>query len=1664
MNASDSELKTQLEKYEPLMSQGKFRDVIDELQDNFGSYTEWTQTELCLLASRCLRHLGMDRTANAIIYHAWRKQPDHPALAPTYLMVIHRRHGAVCAWHLSEHLLGLDLSDSQRANILCEQADIVATFRDFSLAEKIIQQALSLSREPWIEHNEAYLLFLQDRYDESLDLLTKLIDKQPSYRPPRQLAAHILIIQNKLTEAVDMLSGIAQSMQCVSLLKQLVYLHQDLKHYDMAEEYIARLENMYYEKNKYTTRDLNYVKSDILCSQQRYEEALPFLEEKSFFHKKLSDSIKNNTDTNERTVLDVPFIRQHHMTCAPASMSAITSFWGTEINQQDIIQAICYDGTPDVDERRWLLDQGWICIEFVLEFDTLKQLIDLQIPVLLSTVEPGSAHLQIIVGYDQKLGLYFLRDPYHPRLQEILVDETHKYYASSGPRCMLMLPADKQKLITGIQFKDKELYDEHYLVQKALDENQRDDAYNALQRMIALDKNNRLTIKSHRSLAIYDNDEPLILQLTEKLLERYPEDVNFQLSKSASLVYMRPYQQALDYLQALNNKPYANFLIKSRLAKELVKDHRQQSRTDKLLRSLIRERSTDAVTLKTYADHLWARSEYKKSYDIYRFLTCLEDKVEQYASSYFKAARYFKESEQALQFLIDRYHRYNDKSSGPVISVFRAFNSLNRTGEGIDYLEQALEKRPDDGELLLFMSRQYFYINNIERSQQLLTLASSFVHPARYAEMAAELCEFQQDKQQAITHWRKVLNYEPLSNSANNSIVRLLNEIGNADEASQFIEQRLADFPGNYHLLRLKLNWCDDTDLAGKEEVYRTIIQQHQDDNWAHKQMSRFLLNQFRHDEALEIATESTSIQNDDDEAWYELGLVYKNMGHCEQAISSFKKAISLSCDCIDAYKPLLDCANNTENKKQQLQFIYDEIIKQITFGDALLEFQSIASQWFTPDELIEFLQYAVNDRPDLWQSWVALAIENRELGHYEKALELIDTAIDKFPLIPRLYLEKAEIYYYMNDLENMESLLRKTLEYSPDWHRVVNRLSEILEYQNKIDEAITLLKEQIKKTPLSSSSYAYLADLLWRNNDKHEAVTTLSSAVDLSPTYYWAWERLGEMCKQTDQPEFVLERIQLQCQKLPDNPSLASIHASLTDDIETTNNIYQEFLERHPQAVDLTIDYIHFLVQQAKYNQALDLCDASRWNNNIPIAIQANHAWTTYKMNNIKQAVKEMNQVVENDQNYYDGWRFLVNWYTELEDSDNVLRCIEHCQRLYPNSPNVLCYVAETLEKHAPLRTEEITQLLRQAYYLDPTNSYNGLTYIDRLLDNEDYSEAEKVITTLQLHCDDIYLLGRRLSFHCRQNHKQQSLDCWHQLLQEPDADDGLIGYAWNQLKSAKLSDDASSLIAQQRSTHMQNPDEFISPFAGEYWAYHQVKNKSLTFLEKRLKSITIKDDFDNRVYEGYLRSLVDQGKNIPKLLFKNNYHQLNDDPVNWGLICYIKTIHDEWSEVIKWMENSYQREEADQRSLYFYMLALRQSGDWDKAQSITQYALDKPRDSYFDEIIIWDTFDRILAHQEVMDLEELSDYIDMDNLTNITRYIFSLNKALLSLQERDFISAYNDVSPVLRQCQKDYVQVNNYNAINFARNRAHQYLKNTINTTFVQSMIWKWRLSNHF
>src|SRR5690349_19490940 len=93
-------------------------------------------------------------------------------------------------------------------------------------------------------------------------------------------------------------------------------------------------------------------------------------------------------------------------------------------------------------------------------------------------------------------------------------------------------------------------------------------------------------------------------------------------------------------------------------------------------------------------------------------------------------------------------------------------------------------------------------------------------------------------------------------------------------------------------------------------------------------------------------------------------------------------------------------------------------------------------------EELLALLRQALAERPDLWHAWSALIGQLAEMAHLEEAGELARKAVDRFPLLPRIWLDAAQVSHLRGDQAGELSALQEAWRINPAWGEAACRLA----------------------------------------------------------------------------------------------------------------------------------------------------------------------------------------------------------------------------------------------------------------------------------------------------------------------------------------------------------------------------------------------------------------------------------------------------------------------------------------------------------------------------------------------------------------------------------------------------------------------------------------------
>ncbi|HZU99201.1 MAG TPA: C39 family peptidase, partial [Planctomycetota bacterium] len=981
-----------------------------EAGKELGPLDTWQGPEGRIMAGRLAWNLGADRLGLKLHILAHREWPENAEALYFYVHSIHARRGPLRAWQILRAKPDLpDALPSVRADWLALHAGVVGTFRDFDAAEHWLALAERVAPDrPWLWIERARLFELEDRYEDSLAAARRALEIRPWYRPAVLASAHGLMLLSRDDEALELLSEADHHLESAHVARMLASVQMELHRNDGALVSLARFEALAPLLEKHERTWLLAARSDCLWRLGREEEALELAKlSKSPFHEKLVERAAKTT-TSKRVLLPVGFVRQHWKTCSPATLSAIGRYWSVPVDHLEVTETICYDGTPSVSERRWAEEHGWVAREHTVTVASARALLDRGVPFVFTTVAPGNAHAQAIIGYDERRGTIVARDPFLRGMGEWVADAIVDAQRSTGPRGMALVPEAKRELLDGLDLPDAELWDGYYRVERALAAHDRVAAVTAAEDLAKASSGHRLAHFARRAIAAYDADPEGMLAATEKLLELYPKDQVLELVRLGCLRDLARKAERIRALEQLVADPATHPIFWEILAGELLPDARSRDRVRWLARRALRRNPTDPRALGTMADLLWDERRTDEALELYRFAACVADKDEGRAFAYFQAASRARQTGAGIFFLENRFQRFAKRSGDPARTLFAAYASIARGSEAFAALDRALAVRGDDSGLLLFAAESHARHGQMVRARSLLEEARSRSRPGAFKRAAATISSHDGDLRGALELWREVLAIEPLALDAHQEVARLTAEVGGRADALRHLDDALARFPHHLGLRRLAVSWCEKDDPATHEAMVRKLLDSDPADAWAHRELAMALARGGKLDEALAEAEQSLTLAPNEPPSHGVRAEVLGRKGAVAEAREELRAALRLDVEYAFAIAKLVGLGATAAEKQEDLAFVRAELARQASHREAALTFRDVASGVVPGVQLLAWLEELRESRPDLWTVRATIVATLLQLGRADDARTVAKTALEQFPFQAMLWRDLA--------------------------------------------------------------------------------------------------------------------------------------------------------------------------------------------------------------------------------------------------------------------------------------------------------------------------------------------------------------------------------------------------------------------------------------------------------------------------------------------------------------------------------------------------------------------------------------------------------------------------------------------------------------------------------
>ena len=1621
-----------------LCNVGRYKDALVEAETHWGSITSWKEQHQIEIAIRLYANLGGDRLSDALMLKYWRMNKTCPRTLSRMLYYVLNAKGPILAHEFAKNFEKEILKDSTlETEFLGFKSIIQRLFKNFSEADLILDKAISKDpTDSWLTSLKIQLLHHQNLNDEAKTQALKLFEAYPSPYNLR-VASNIIRVTDGLKASIALYKENIHKFQSAQVWFEYASLLASEHDWLTCESAVFNFEEIRVFEDKLDNRSVNLWKAQIAIQKQELDKATKLLsEEHSGYWKIVRDNLLNPNSFIERKVLDVPFLKQEHMTCAPTTIAAICEYWGHKRDPKAIADQICFDGTPDTKERQWLRDNNYSYKEFELEPELAYSLIKNEIPFALVTTDGFSSHIQAVIGFNRQIGTLYIMDPSSPVMQEMLTAETIEYEGYNGPRCIVFVPDDKVDLLDQFEFPASTLYSlwDEYSV--AEERNDYVSAQKVVRKLKEIDPEHRITLRVERNYAAWNNDLNSILEWNNKLLERFPNYTLLLNSKYFCLRDLGHRDKGIALLDGFLDKHH-NLDLLGTLFNEVYETNDRNKLKEKLVKRLKRFGGYSANSHWSLANFYWSEQSFELANEHYLYAYCLDETNSQYVESLFKASRFLKREGETIEFLKQRFEKYKVRSHVPVLSLYIALELLNQEHIAIDYLFDALDYHPHNPELLTYIAKKLIETGLIERLQTIDEKLSLNLSQNEYHELMAIKDEHIGDFQSAINFYKEAFKRSPFVAGFANSYFRLLEKTGDNNLLNKTLENLLDENAENTQVMDYIADW--HSDLTYREKVLTQFVRVRPEYSAIRRQLVDVRIRLGSFTSALELAKETLErIVGENINTSY-LAKCHLKIGNFSEAIKYSKAALSRSVDCGLAFNVLMNASLSKKEKEESLMFAFSQIKKQVIFGDSAWNFWFEAKSILPKNVLFEFIDYLLREYPNLWYSYSLASSFHKQYDELDLALEMGQRGIERFPLTPRFYNDIGQLYELMGNVSKAIEAYKQALSLNPTWSDVSKRLCDILEKHVSIDSAVQVIETALRYSPHDGVLHGYAADLQIKQNNHAQALNSLKLAVQVSTDYRWAWTQLLQCANAIDKPDIPKHHATELCKQTPYKPHVWLDLAYMTNNEDEKLSLFDKSIGLDTHFIPAYKAKAQFFADKGEYKTALEILNNTPWGTELPTQLLVQYIELLTSIGQHSKAIDSLKELLFNSHGYAHLWNKLFKLLEDKGTQKDFIECSHKSVELNKHNPEILCYAGENLLIHGNESDKEVAKsYLKKALDLSPNNQYIALTYIDYLHAEEDFSGALKAIENFETYKKSCYSDARKIKALCELGCNADAVKCLRLLLDNNESDYWCLNTSFTALNKA-ISVSEILAVFKQKAEPLSTTQSYF---------YTQ---KMLSFANKKSYKTILNEveTYENEgQWEGAFMALLDywddKGIVPPESYIENTLDKLVKIPclVEKLADAYVNAGH--FYSVIALFEKTEVKEQLPAFVFYLQRLALQMTNQWDEATDVILKGVKQPPDNSIHNLRLWYAYELLRTNSELNN--EDIEVIDYSELIEVEKYIYSIVAAALALGDSSLEEKQNQLTPLLRKCQQDYQDV--------VGNTLAEHAKNTLKTKLKQSI----------
>ncbi|MCC7065785.1 MAG: tetratricopeptide repeat protein [Planctomycetes bacterium] len=1310
--SGESNLPTLPRDFDSLLRAGRYRQAFAAIAPNLEQLGAGAPLEvLRTLHLLCLR-LGFDARRRWLGRRILQRWPDRLAARANHVRDLLRRGFVLQAWEQTRQPQPAALDPAEQVDWLLAQARVSSQLRDFAAAEAgfaaaeaVMPGHLDIVRErAWTRQD-------QDDLTGALAVLEAALEQSPEEVDLRLQRCWLRHDRND--------PGVGELLRETRALVESpvldgVHANHCLEHGDLATArsvWTALLAEPHHERRVRLTWRFALMRT---CRDLGDDEAALALmrdagrygtEEVARLQAHLANPQASPERTRTRVVLPVPFVRQDHLTCSPATMASLLATFGVHEDQREIARQITVDGTASHDEMVWAEARGLVVRWFQFDADIARQLLDRGLPFAITTRFESSSHRQALVGYDRVLDTFILRDPTGNFRREVPTAWLERV-ARRGGECALLLPAEvaARHELPALPLEHETL---QWMRAKLEWRERRPQAAEA--RLVALGElpPGPLRLDVELRLARERGDRRRELELWRTKWEEEPEDSYWRYHHIAELIDQNRWQDARQLLESWAPATRSPFLLQM-LADQWRFDARRRADAEWVVRRSLRWTSREGRSWHRLARIVGSDpARAATAAELTRLAAGLQPFDEWLAVEHYRQLRNLGRAEEGLGFLRDRQTVRGGRSGPMAMTYAEALEEQHQPEPAVAVLRASLTTDDDAAQVRL---RLFSVLHRLHRlDEAAAVLAEPGLRPIDEAWCRHKLAVARGDHAAAARALDDCLAADPWHEGAQAlRLDHLLEHDGLP--AARAAAETLAAASAMPPFLLVKvaefLERIEAHDAA--DALLRRLVAEHPHEHWLAGRLSRRLLHRGRFDEARPLLAELRQSSPDSSPLWCDIGLLSHHDGDLDAARAAVRQAFVLEPANSASVRRLLDWAPDPAVAQTDLRFVLDTLVRRPVPPDFDVLVGLLDVLPMLPDaEGAAFFHALASAHPQ--------EIDHR-MAHIEfvgrkdpaTAAQLAATLAAERPWQSGHPLRHAKFLRELGRQDEECAVLEALLQRDPGCAQAYVELGESLEQRGLHQQALQVLERGRQRVPGYSTLHGMLANTAWRLGDRERALAAVARATELDADYRWAWFSRCEWLIELDRHA---EALAIAERLVADRPRQALAHEVHAEVLEAVGQ-HDERVEALRRALAL---------QPRLGSSRLRLCDAlidlKRFDDARSVIAEGQQllgdrpelalrlATIERTAGNHEAARKMLRAALDRHPDHRDGWVSLLSWYEQEGRHHDILQLAKKPPAVLERDAVLFGYAADS-ELHLG-NTAAGETWLRRALELAPSYSW---------------------------------------------------------------------------------------------------------------------------------------------------------------------------------------------------------------------------------------------------------------------------------------------------------------------------------------------------------------------